>query len=99
MPVAKAGPADASPQDPLTLLRSRSYLGLLVMAALVGVPVSAAAFGFLALVGELQPWIYTDLPEALGFDGTPRVVAAAAARRRGTAHGACRAVPAGTRRP
>ncbi|WP_406306848.1 chloride channel protein [Streptomyces sp. NBC_00879] len=71
MPVAKAGPADASPQDPLTLLRSRSYLGLLVMAALVGVPVSAAAFGFLALVGELQPWIYTDLPEALGFDGTP----------------------------
>ncbi|WP_442809465.1 hypothetical protein [Streptomyces sp. SR27] len=44
---------------------------LLVMAVLVGVPVSAAAFGFLALVDELQPILYTDLPKALGFHGTP----------------------------
>jgi H+/Cl- antiporter ClcA len=71
MPVAKTGSEAASPPDPLTLLRSRSYLVLLVMAALIGVPVSAAAFGFLALVGELQPLIYTDLPKSLGFDGTP----------------------------
>jgi len=71
MPVAKAGPETASPPDPQTLLRSRAYLVLLVMAALIGVPVSAAAFGFLALVGELQPLIYTDLPKSLGFDATP----------------------------
>ncbi len=70
MPVARTGSEAASPPDPLTL-RSRAYLGLLVMAALIGVPVSAAAFGFLALVGRLQPLIYTDLPEALGFGGTP----------------------------
>ncbi|MDX2601541.1 chloride channel protein [Streptomyces caniscabiei] len=55
----------------MALLRSRAYLVLLAMAALIGVPVSAAAFGFLALVGEAQPLIYSDLPEALGFDGTP----------------------------
>ncbi|WP_055595773.1 chloride channel protein [Streptomyces hirsutus] len=71
MPDAKAGPADASLPDPSTILRSRGYLVLLLMAALVGVPVSAVAFGFLALVNELQPILYTDLPEALGFHGTP----------------------------
>ncbi|WP_406005757.1 chloride channel protein [Streptomyces sp. NBC_00637] len=71
MPVAEAGPGTPSPPDPLALLRSRAYLVLLLMSALIGVPVSAAAFGFLALVGELQPLIYTDLPKSLGFDGTP----------------------------
>ena len=38
------------PSNPLTLLRSRSYLRLLAIAAVLGVPVSAAAYGFLALV-------------------------------------------------
>lgn len=32
------------------MLRSRSYLGLLVLAATIGLPVSAVADGFLALV-------------------------------------------------
>ena len=71
MPVDRTGPETPSPSDPLTLLRSRAYLMLLVLSALIGVPVSAAAFGFLALVGELQPLIYKDLPTSLGFDGTP----------------------------
>ncbi|MGJ5825797.1 chloride channel protein [Streptomyces ossamyceticus] len=71
MPVAEAGSEPAPPSDPRTLLRSRQYLVLLLLAALIGVPVSAAAFGFLALVGELQPLLYTDLPKALGFEGTP----------------------------
>ena len=32
---------------------------------------SAAAYGFLALVTELQEWVFTDLPQGLGFDGAP----------------------------
>jgi H+/Cl- antiporter ClcA len=56
----------------MAVLRSRSYVGLLVLAAVLGVPVSAAAYGFLALVGGLQEWLFTDLPAALGFDGAPR---------------------------
>jgi len=40
------------PSDPRTLLRSRSYLQLLVLAVF-GVPVSAP-YGFLALVNGLQ---------------------------------------------
>ncbi len=52
----------AVPEDPLALLRSRSYLQLLAVAALLGVPVSAAAYGFLALVAYLQEEIFTHLP-------------------------------------
>ena len=59
------------PPDPLAPLRSRSYLALLALAAIIGVPVSAAAFGFLALVNKLQGWIYTSLPRGLGFHATP----------------------------
>jgi len=42
-----------TPQDPQVLLRSKSYLRLLILAAVLGAPVSAAAYGFLdALVPE-----------------------------------------------
>jgi chloride channel protein, CIC family len=57
--------------DPLALLRSRAYVRLLVLAALIGVPISAAAYGFLKLVGWLQETLFTDLPDALGFDVPP----------------------------
>jgi hypothetical protein len=57
--------------DPAAALRSRSYVGLLVLAAILGVPISAAAYGFLALVAGLQDWLFTDLPEALGLGGAP----------------------------
>jgi H+/Cl- antiporter ClcA len=57
--------------DPDALLRSRRYVGLLVLAAMLGVPISAVAYGFLALVSGLQEWLFTDLPRALGFDGAP----------------------------
>jgi H+/Cl- antiporter ClcA len=59
------------PPDPTAMLRSRSYVRLLVLAAVLGVPISAAAYGFLALVGGLQEWLFSDLPQALGFDGAP----------------------------
>ena len=57
--------------DPLTLLRSRNYVGLLLVAAVLGVPVSAVAYGFLALVSYLQKEIFTHLPHGLGFHATP----------------------------
>jgi H+/Cl- antiporter ClcA len=59
------------PLDPLALLRSRSYVVLLVLAAIIGVPVSAVAYFFLALVSKMQGWIFTDLPSGLGFHGEP----------------------------
>jgi len=57
--------------DPLALLRSRSYIALLVIAAIIGAPVSAAAYFFLALVSKLQGWIFTDLPKGVGFHSEP----------------------------
>ena len=56
-----------TPADPVALLRSREYVRLLVVAAILGVPVSAAAYGFLALVNYLQQEIFTHLPHGLGF--------------------------------
>ncbi len=60
-----------TPSDPLALLRSRSYLALLALAAIIGVPISAAAYFFLALVSKLQAWIFTDLPKDVGFHSEP----------------------------
>ena len=40
--------------DPAAVLRSRAYLSALVLAAILGIPISAAAYGFLALVAKLQ---------------------------------------------
>jgi chloride channel protein, CIC family len=53
------------------MLRSRSYVGLLLLAAVLGVPVSAVAYGLLALVSYLQKEIFTHLPHGLGFHTEP----------------------------
>ena len=62
---------DSQTPDPLALLRSRSYVQLLLLAAIVGVPVSALAYGFLELVDALQTGLFTDLPKELGFESAP----------------------------
>jgi H+/Cl- antiporter ClcA len=61
----------AMPADPLSLLRSKPYLVLLVIAAILGVPISAAAYGFLALVSFLQTELFVHLPHALGMSAQP----------------------------
>jgi H+/Cl- antiporter ClcA len=60
-----------APSDPLAPLRSRSYVALLALAAIVGVVVSVVAYGFLALVSKVQGWIFTSLPRDLGFHAEP----------------------------
>jgi H+/Cl- antiporter ClcA len=66
---AQAGPA--TPADAEAQLRSPAYARLLVLAAIIGAPISAAAYFFLHLVNVLQDWVYTDLPRALGFATAP----------------------------
>jgi H+/Cl- antiporter ClcA len=66
-----AAPTPAAPTDPAALLRSRGYVGLLVLAAIVGVPVSAGAYGYLKLVGLLQGWLFDSIPDWMGFHGPP----------------------------
>lgn len=65
------GAAAESEQQFGVLLHSRGYLTLLLISAVIGVPISAAAFGFLALVHKLDDLVWNDLPESLGFDQPP----------------------------
>src|SRR3954464_11501164 len=64
---------DPSPApDPAALLRSPAYVRLLVLAGLIGVPISAVAYFYLKLVDVLQKAIFTDLPQdVLGFNSIP----------------------------
>src|SRR3954449_4113400 len=66
-----AEPSPAEPPDPQALLRSRGYVRILILAAITGLPISAAAYGFLALVEHVQDWVFKALPESLGYDAAP----------------------------
>ena len=48
-----------------------THARLVALGALVGIPAAAAAALFLGLVHELQNWLWTDLPDALGESGPP----------------------------
>jgi hypothetical protein len=61
-------PGSPGELDPASIVRSKAYLSALVLAALLGIPISAVAYGFLALVGALQTYLFDDLPAQL-FDG------------------------------
>jgi H+/Cl- antiporter ClcA len=68
--------APSSPQQPPAvrpdeLLRSRAYLAALILGAVLGVPVAAVAYVFLAVIGEAQQYLFVTLPTTLGFDGAP----------------------------
>lgn len=65
------GPAAPATTDPLELLRTRGYVALLVVGALIGVPVAAVAYGFLRLVDLAQEWLFATLPDQLGFSAAP----------------------------
>ena len=56
----------------MELLTSKSYVQLLVLAALIGIPVSAVAYFYLALVGQgSRPGSTPPSRTELGFAGTP----------------------------
>jgi H+/Cl- antiporter ClcA len=72
-PSAPTPPAALPPAgpDPLAILRSKSYVTLLVLGAAIGVPVAAIAYFYLAFVSKSQTFVFTTLPKDLGFSGTP----------------------------
>src|SRR5436190_8648420 len=61
-----------SAADVNATLRSKAYLGLLVLASVVGLLVSFLSWGFLELVHQIQVGVFKDLPGDLGYhDGAP----------------------------
>src|SRR6476619_3268546 len=69
-PVASAAAGPAA-MDPVAVLRSRQYLSALVLAAALGIPISAAAYGFLAAVTKIQGFVFDDLPNDAFSGGAP----------------------------
>ena len=60
------GPPAAPPElDPTVVIRSRPYLSALVLAAVLGIPISGIAYGYLALVSKAQTYLFDDLPKDL----------------------------------
>jgi H+/Cl- antiporter ClcA len=63
--------ADGHQIDPGAMIRSRGYVALLVLAAVIGLIVSLAGWAFLELTERMQHWVYLDLPGNLGFSSAP----------------------------
>ena len=75
-PEPAAGPAAPEPAaapgaDPAALLRSRSYLTLVVFGAVIGVPVATVAYFYLKFVSEAQEFVFVTFPKDLGFNAAP----------------------------
>ena len=70
--MSDATPPTSEPApDPRELLRSKSYVVLLVLGAIIGVPVATVAYFFLKAVAETQQYVFVTLPADLGFDSAP----------------------------
>src|SRR4051812_16304889 len=70
-PADQPPPNAGLPTDPAALLRSRAYIALLVLGALVGVPVAVFSYYFLKAISRSQNYIFTELPGDLGLSSQP----------------------------
>jgi H+/Cl- antiporter ClcA len=60
-----------TPPDPMAILKSKGFLVLLALGAVIGVPVATVAYFFLEGVSRVQTEIFIDLPTTLGFHSVP----------------------------
>ncbi|TCO22323.1 H+/Cl- antiporter ClcA [Kribbella steppae] len=68
---AASPPAGPPNLDPVQVIRSKPYLSALLLAAILGIPISGVAYGFLALVGAIQEFLFDDLPQDIFTGGVP----------------------------
>ncbi len=67
---APSGPApELTYESADALIRSKGYLALLVIVAVLGVIVSLAAWGFLEGIHQIQQEMFVHLPHAVGYSG------------------------------
>ena len=52
-------------------ITASAYLRLVALGALVGIPAALVAALFLALVHDIEHWLWHDLPDALGHASPP----------------------------
>jgi H+/Cl- antiporter ClcA len=68
---ATSPPAGPPAMDPVKVIRSKPYLSALLLAAILGIPISVVAYGFLALVSKIQEFLFDDLPQDVFTGGIP----------------------------
>jgi H+/Cl- antiporter ClcA len=66
-----APPSEPTAEQAAQTMRSKRYVVLLVIVAIIGVIISLAAWCFLEGVAQLQKELYTHLPHALGYKNGP----------------------------
>lgn len=71
MPEGSSGTGTVAALDTAAVVRSRAYLSLVLLAALLGAPISVLAYGFLALVSATQEALFRDLPQQVFAGGVP----------------------------
>jgi H+/Cl- antiporter ClcA len=64
-------PPEITAEQADALIRSKGYVALLALVAIIGVIVSLAAWCFLQGIHQIQQELYTHLPHALGYDNGP----------------------------
>lgn len=70
---AREDAGSTTPEDPSSTLLSKQFAALLMIAAVVGIAVSLAAWCFVELVYQMQRELYHHLPSALGYHNGPPV--------------------------
>src|SRR5437763_352955 len=63
--------SETTPKDPFAVVRTKQYVILLILSAVLGVVISFLIYWYLKLITDMQTWVYTDLPKGLGFHGEP----------------------------
>ena len=70
-PPGSPAPHEPTPEQTAATMRSKPYLALLIMVAVIGVVVSFVTWGFLELLYLGTQELYTHLPNAVGYHHGP----------------------------
>ena len=67
----ESSPPELSAEQADATIRSKPFVGLLVVVAVIGVVVSIAAWCFLEAIFQIQQELYVHLPHAVGYQNGP----------------------------